>query len=234
MNRIYLKKCKKDSFWIKDILDDKKIGKIKCINDEFIIKIKSKLKAQFIESEALVLLDDTNMAFIKVYGNYINQYCKDLVDINGYDFPMFAESCRLKQCEDDMFDRPAFLHPAVKKAWDKMKKAAQSDRIDLQIISAYRSMEYQQQLIKNKIAKGISIKNILKTNTLPGFSEHHTGCAIDVGSKDAAVLEEGFDQSPAYNWLTKHANKFKFYLSYPKENNTGIIYEPWHWCYRIE
>ena len=78
----------------------------------------------------------------------------------------------------------------------------------------------------------MSIDKILKVNTLPGYSEHHTGCAIDIGAPNEAILEEEFDQSEAFDWLQQNANKFGFHMTYPKNNNTGICYEPWHWCYR--
>jgi len=163
---------------------------------------------------------------------YIHKYNKDLYDTSAYDFPLFVEAHRLKKCKTDMFNRIVYLHPKAKKAWKKMKKAAQKEDIKLQIISAFRSYDYQKQLIKNKLAKGICIEEILKVNTLPGYSEHHTGCAIDIGSSKEAILEEEFNQSDAFKWLEKNANLFSFYMTYPKNNTNGICYEPWHWCYK--
>ena len=54
-----------------------------------------------------------------------------------------------------MFDRDCYLHPQALKAWNKMSKKATKDGVDLQIISAYRSLEYQNQLIVHKLNKGI-------------------------------------------------------------------------------
>ena len=162
----------------------------------------------------------------------IKQYNKDLCDTSKYSFPLFAEAKQLKKCKKDMFDRDVYLHPAAKKAWKKMKKAAKKAGIKLKIISAFRSYDYQRQLIQNKLDKGLRIEEILKVNTLPGYSEHHTGCAIDIGTNNAPILEEEFDQSEAFDWLQQNANKFGFYMTYPKNNNTSICYEPWHWCYR--
>lgn len=235
MSRIYLKKHKENSYWIHDILDGKKLGKIKIKHDRYTYKIKRKFKGNLLETESLLLLDQSiQQTFNEIYRNLIQQYCNGWKNLTDYDFPFFIESCRLKQCENDKFNRKAWLHPAARKAWKKMKKSAQSANIQLQIISAYRSLDYQKQLIENKIYKGIPIEEILKVNTLPGFSEHHTGCAIDIGSDNAAVLEVEFDQSPAFKWLVKNANTFNFFLTYPKENNTGIMYEPWHWCFKKE
>ncbi len=163
---------------------------------------------------------------------HIKQYNKDICDTSNYCFPLFAEPKRLKKCKKDLFGRDVYLHPAAKKAWKKMKKAAQKADIKLKIISAFRSYDYQKQLIQKKLDKGISIEEILKVNTLPGYSEHHTGCAIDIGVKDEAILEEEFDQSDAFKWLQQNAKKFGFFMTYPKNNHTGICYEPWHWCYQ--
>lgn len=235
MNRIVIKrrKNKKNSFWIKDILDGKKLGKITIKNNTKEIKYKAKLKIKFnqynLKQEVLMTISQSWEFF---YYNFIKDYNKSFIDIEHYEFPLFVESCRLKSCENDMFDRPALLHPAARKAWNRMKKSALEDRIDLQIISAYRSLDYQKQLINNKLDKRVDIKDILNVNTLPGFSEHHTGCAIDIGSVDEPVLEEAFDQSNAFKWLTENAKNFGFKMTYPKGNTTGICYEPWHWCYK--
>jgi len=131
-----------------------------------------------------------------------------------------------------MFDRETFLHPAAEKAWVRMKIVANLSKINLQMISAYRSLDYQKDLIEKKLAKGIDMKDILKVNVLPGYSEHHTGCAIDIGSEGAAVLETEFDQSDAFKWLLQNAKHYGFSMTYPKGNTTGVCYEPWHWCFK--
>ena len=46
------------------------------------------------------------------------------------------------------------------------------------------------------------------------------------------LVDECFEKEPAFFWLTENAGKFQFYMSYPEKNGFGIIYEPWHWCYR--
>jgi D-alanyl-D-alanine carboxypeptidase len=231
MNRIYFKpqiKLKK-SYWIKDILDGKKLGKLSIKGEYPKIKIKKKYKHYNLKQEVLMTFNEIWNDFYKAF---LNDYNLCFVEDFDYNFPIFIESCRLKSCEDDMFNRPTLLHPAARKAWLKMKKSAHKDAIDLQIISAFRSLDYQKTLINNKLAKGLEIKDILKVNTLPGYSEHHTGCAIDIGCDGEAILEEAFDQSEAFNWLVNNAKKFEFTMTYPKGNTTGICYEPWHWCFK--
>ena len=76
------------------------------------------------------------------------------------------------------------------------------------------------------------VESILKENTLPGYSEHHTGCAVDFISKDSYSLSVNFEKTDEFKWLMNNANKYGFYLSYPKSNNNGIMYEPWHWTFK--
>ena len=232
MNRIYLskRKNKPNSYWIKDILDNKKLGKLKHKNNKTKVRLKSRYNSYSLKQEAKLSFEGLWEDF---YQEFIHDYNKAFADTKHYHFPLFIESCRLKACETDLFNRPTLLHPVAKKAWKKMKSVAKKDNIDLQIISAYRSLDYQKQLINNKLAKGMDINSILKVNTLPGYSEHHTGCAIDIGSQDAPILETEFDQSDAFKWLKNRAQEFGFLMTYPKDNTTGISYEPWHWCFRV-
>jgi D-alanyl-D-alanine carboxypeptidase len=73
----------------------------------------------------------------------------------------------------------------------------------------------------------------LRVNAIPGYSEHHTGRALDLHTGEAEPLSETFELEPAFAWLQEHALTYGFTMSYPKNNELGIAYEPWHWCYRI-
>lgn len=155
----------------------------------------------------------------------------DTLQINT---PKFATTAQLVDSDVDCFQRPTKLHPLAKRAWQVMKQAAHDDGIDLELVSAFRSMGYQAGIIQMKLDKGQSLDEILQTNTAPGHSQHHTGCAIDINTPEYKPLEESFDQSPAFKWLTKHAAEHGFVMTYPRDNDQGIIYEPWHWCYQLE
>ena len=75
----------------------------------------------------------------------------------------------------------------------------------------------------------------MKVNALPGESEHHTGMAIDLTTGDEKeVLTESFEKTYAFEWLTENAYKYGFKLSFPRNNDYGFVYEPWHWCYHNE
>ncbi len=123
------------------------------------------------------------------------------------------------------------LTPETAEAWHKLKTAAGGDGIILQMVSAYRSVEHQAAIIRRKLEQGLVLNEILKVLAPPGYSEHHSGCAVDLGSPDCLPLDEQFDTMPAYRWLSVHANRFGFFLSFPRDNIFGYIYEPWHWRY---
>ncbi len=67
----------------------------------------------------------------------------------------------------------------------------------------------------------------------PGHSEHQTGLAFDVCSTGYACISNGFNDTAPANWLAKNAYKYGFILRYPKgkSNETGYMYESWHFRY---
>lgn len=145
--------------------------------------------------------------------------------------PLQQECPGLVQAEPDVFGREAWLEAQTCAAWQAMRAAAELAGVTLQLVSAYRSYEYQKQLFLRKLARGDQIGEILKVNAAPGFSEHHSGRAVDLGSPGFPHLEEDFEASPAFAWLQQHATRFGFRLSFPRNNPYGVLYEPWHWYY---
>ena len=113
-----------------------------------------------------------------------------------------------------------------------MKEAAAQVDVTIHLISAFRDLDYQHQLLRKKLAAGETIEQILRVNAAPGYSEHHTGRAIDVGTLQCDALVEEFEQTPAFDWLQQYAAGYGFVLSYPRGNAAGIAYEPWHWCFQ--
>ncbi|MYD45507.1 MAG: M15 family metallopeptidase [Gammaproteobacteria bacterium] len=133
---------------------------------------------------------------------------------------------------DDVYGRPQRLEQQAATAWFAMRDHAHSDGITLQVVSAYRSAEYQAEVIQRSLDKGDQIEQILQKIAAPGFSEHQSGRALDLTSPGFEAVEEEFEESKAFTWLTKYARQHGFELSYPRDNPYGVIYEPWHWCYR--
>ena len=128
-------------------------------------------------------------------------------------------------------DRQFMLTPATSAAWSHMKSQAQHDGINLLMVSAFRSVQRQTEIIQQKLDAGLSIADILSVCAPPGFSEHHTGRALDISSPGHTDLEEAFEHTPAFQWLARQAHRFGFSLSYPRGNVNGIGFEPWHWCW---
>jgi len=156
-------------------------------------------------------------------GNY-QENCK---------LPLCAEPSDLVATEPDYYQRPQKLTVSAHKAWLSMKMAAQVDGVSLFLISAFRSVEYQQTLWQKKLAEGRQLTEILTVIAAPGYSEHHTGRAVDVSTNDCPALEVEFEKTQAFKWLTRKAGDFGFVMSYPEGNQYGITYEPWHWCFQV-
>jgi zinc D-Ala-D-Ala carboxypeptidase len=143
-----------------------------------------------------------------------------------------VEATRLEVAEVGVDGRDHLLVPAAVNAWRRLKAAAVFDGIDLFIVSAFRSIDRQFEVVRRKLETGVSVEEALTICAPPGFSEHHTGCAVDVSTSGARVLEADFDKTAAYAWLTQRAAEFGYYLSYPIGNKVGYQYEPWHWCFQ--
>lgn len=132
---------------------------------------------------------------------------------------------------EDIHQRRQWLAPRAARAYARLHAAAAADGIELQIVSAFRSAEYQFGILERKLARGQSIDEILRVSAAPGYSEHHSGRAVDLTTPGFAPLEEEFEHSSAFAWLVANAARFGFVLSYPRDNLHGIAYEPWHWCW---
>jgi len=131
----------------------------------------------------------------------------------------------------DRYLRPLWLTAGAARAWQAMQRAAQGDGVALEAISGYRSHHYQLGIFERKLARGQTVEQILTVNAAPGYSEHHSGKALDIGTPAEPPAEESFEQTAAFAWLTKNAAPFGFLMSYPRDNPHGIVYEPWHWYF---
>lgn len=143
----------------------------------------------------------------------------------------FREAIELVSIGEDIYGREQKLAPNAASAWHKLKTTAEGDGVTLQIVSAFRSVAYQRQIIERKLAAGKFIGDILCVSAAPGYSEHHTGRAIDITSSGCKPLTEEFEQTPQFAWLVCRAIDFGFSMTYPRNNKFGIVYEPWHWTF---
>ena len=144
--------------------------------------------------------------------------------------PVFEEALELVEIGPNLVGRVQRLTPAAAGTWEAMVAAAAADGVALMIVSGFRSVGYQAQLIRKKINAGQDIETILKVNAAPGYSEHHTGQAVDIATPGSRPLTEEFETTAAFKWLTENAEAYGFSMSYPRDNPWGFIYEPWHWA----
>lgn len=148
-----------------------------------------------------------------------------------YRLPMQLECENLVSIGLDMFDREQRMESKAASQWHSMAAAARTDGVVLLMISAFRSFDYQRGIIERKLAQGLSLEEITRASALPGYSEHHTGRAIDIGTPGSEPLVEEFEQTLAFNWLTRRAGEFGFSMTYPRNNSFAIMFEPWHWMF---
>ena len=143
--------------------------------------------------------------------------------------PLVAEPTVLTFAGFDRYRRALWLVSPAARAWRSMQAAAMSDGVVLEAISGYRSHDYQLGIFERKLARGLSVDDILTVNAAPGYSEHHSGHALDIGTLDEPPAEESFENTAAFAWLRENAGGYGFVMSYPRDNPHGIVYEPWHW-----
>lgn len=153
-------------------------------------------------------------------------------DLKARRLRIVAEARRLVPVGVGTDGRDKFLAPVTARAWRSLCAAAARDGVVLELVSGFRSIAFQAALIRQKLARGDAIADILRINAPPGYSEHHSGHALDIGTPGCGVLDVAFEQTEAFAWLRQHAKTFRFHLSYPPDNPQGFLYEPWHWCHR--
>jgi D-alanyl-D-alanine carboxypeptidase len=146
--------------------------------------------------------------------------------------PFYSEATELTVAETDADGREYMMTPSTANAWAGMKLAAQQEGVALEVVSSFRTIERQIEIIQNKIDRGMPMEKILTLSAPPGYSEHHTGRAIDINTPGCVATEPEFEDTEAFRWLTANAGRFGFTLSYPRNNTLGFIYEPWHWCFQ--
>jgi len=129
------------------------------------------------------------------------------------------------------YERKAYLNREAAEMFKQMQLAAQQEGIEIIPVSGFRSVADQKKLFERQIQRQGSKKAASKLSAPPGFSEHHTGYALDVGDGKSpnTILKLTFDSTEAYRWLEVHAAQYGFELSFPKNNFQGVSYEPWHW-----
>lgn len=140
------------------------------------------------------------------------------------------------------------LDRRIVKNYQDMQAEATLNGVQLQMVSGYRSVSYQETIFQAAVAETMmqehvseaaATEKVKQTMTEPGFSEHHTGLALDVvdeewlASSPDNMLEATYGDFKGAKWLAKYAPNYGFIVRYPKnkEKLTQITYEPWHLRY---
>ncbi|GAB5400661.1 MAG: hypothetical protein Aureis2KO_22460 [Aureisphaera sp.] len=141
------------------------------------------------------------------------------------------------------------MHRETAKALSKMKAAAKTEGIDIEVVSAYRSFDRQKQIFEGKykrfIGQGLlpkeAIEKIIEYSTIPGTSRHHWGTDLDLIDASAPRPESVLQAQHFHGkgpfckfkeWMDKHAESFGFYEVYTDNAlRKGFKYEPWHFSY---
>lgn len=169
------------------------------------------------ENPTIIKINEENwqLTLVNSYYRIPNDYEPDLVYVCG---------------SSERLDKKVAEH------YEKMYEAAKADGVTLTPCSGYRSYELQERNYNNKIAfyesQGYSNKDAkVKAATIimpPGSSEHNLGYAMDI-----VCVDEWFEDTEEFKWLTENAADYGFIMRYPKDKQdiTRVIYEPWHWRY---
>ncbi|MEG4166963.1 MULTISPECIES: M15 family metallopeptidase [unclassified Microcoleus] len=124
------------------------------------------------------------------------------------------------------------LRTSAAAKYQEMANSAAASGIYFAPISGFRSLEDQQHVFFDvKAERRQNASKRAEVSAPPGYSEHHTGYAIDIGDGSAPEhnLSPSFENTQAFKWLEANAVAFSFEMSFPKNNRQGVSYEPWHW-----
>lgn len=136
-------------------------------------------------------------------------------------------------------DKDIYLQQETNSAFEKMARAAQSEGIDLVVVSGTRNFDEQKRIWqkkwgKNKLEDPIErARDILSYSAMPSTSRHHWGTDIDINSVENEYFESGRGKE-VYQWLASNAAKYGFkqvYTNKKEPKRTGYNEEPWHWSY---
>ncbi|MCR4870010.1 MAG: M15 family metallopeptidase [Atopobiaceae bacterium] len=132
--------------------------------------------------------------------------------------------------EDFLVEREALAH------FEELREELLEEGIQIEIDSAYRSVEEQQEIWDEfSIRYGDEVSAIVSE---PGYSEHHTGLAIDVFIVDGDTIirdnDDLFAAEELFAEIHTHLADHGFILSVlpgKEEVCGGLAYEPWHFRY---
>lgn len=182
--------------------------------------------------------DDPNALFDTYQINSADINLGDLILVNYQYAYSLADTVAVKTVygnKPNTYGLSTSAHCLTERTLNAFNKLADSFVADtgcyeLIINSAYRNTESQQSIYDRNVANNGEeyAKQYVAT---PGYSEHHTGMAVDLTFYQAATgATVPVAQHPNGSWLPEHCAEYGFIIRYPddKANITKISYEPWH------
>jgi len=166
---------------------------------------------------------DIEFAFEKQVIKTLSDLGIPIVLITRKNRPIYSECENPISIGVDMFGREQYLERRTAYQWQKMRENAGADGVLLEAVSGFRSFDYQRKLIERKLAAGLSVDEIICVSAPPGYSEHHTGRALDISTPECPPVTEEFELTSAFLWLRQRGKDFGFQMTYPKDNQFGVI-----------
>lgn len=108
---------------------------------------------------------------------------------------------------------------------------AATGRDNITIISGYRTYTRQQEIFDD-YTKLFGAAEAPRWASYPGYSEHHSGLAMDIGIFNGSAVKT-FTGLGINTWFKENCHRFGFILRYTQEKTeiTGTADEPWHFRY---
>jgi D-alanyl-D-alanine carboxypeptidase len=163
----------------------------------------------------------------------VSAFAGDSTRFGHFPYPEAPASTLAKAGPYRQTGRVVEMRAPAAEAFAAMAEAAQRDGVTLVPISGFRPVAYQKVLFDRARKRYGSARAAARWVAPPGHSEHATGWTLDMGDGDdpPTDIEQSFETTKAFLWLSAHAKEFHFELSFPKDNPQGVSYEPWHWRY---
>tara|TARA_B100000424_G_scaffold133243_1_gene101063 strand:+ start:189 stop:914 length:726 start_codon:yes stop_codon:yes gene_type:complete len=195
-------------------------------------KIKKKL---LLITPFLILLSSLSGLRFKNYLKINSLNSRNIGYVNYKDSSILGHLPYKEALKDELvFVEPhIWVHKDMYRSLLRMRQNAEKDGIYLVFLSGFRSIKLQEEIFYS--LKSLRNQNALeraRVSAPPGYSEHSTGFAIDIGDANNrnTDFEVEFENTEAFRWLKKNAAKYHFKLSFD-QNNKNVDYEPWHWRY---
>ena len=149
----------------------------------------------------------------------------------------WTEKITLDTVQNSLGEKVQIEHKTYEQ-YKKLREALLEAGVQIELDSVYRSVEEQQQIWDEWSADPeLGVDYCKQYLAVPGYSEHHTGLAVDIFViKDGKEIRDNDEMiADAEDFAKVHTllPKFGFILRYPldKDDITGYAYEPWHLRY---